>query len=655
MKTKKTGKQWFAVVAAMFFAVVAMAAGAATLGYDSLSLSVDGKRTFLISGEFHYFRVPKGEWRRRLKLLKDVGGNCVATYIPWCIHEPEEGNFLFGDRPERDLDAFLRIVKEEGLMAMVRPGPYQYSELLYAGLPRWLVDGHPEIAFKKEDGTPLAAGAVEYNHPVFLEKARRYFRAVADVIRSHLSANGGPIVLVQLDNELTGFHVWSGASKTRGYFEDAADYLATLRSWLAEDGIPGPYCHNAGCADMAGYYEPCVRKLGTDGFLMGYDHYYSLNQFTESPTSDYFFRAIYACDIMRSYGYPPVGFEIQGGTIGDIAPILKEDLLACHMANLAAGLKGINYYVFTGGPNFPGTGSMADVYDYSAPVHADGKLNSTYESLRTFGAFLKSHPELLDATRASSVQIGLEWPNAADFAPMHKEFQDKGMFYSLMQTPYHPQYVLLDRGFDRSKPLVLAGVSSMSAAMQRKVADFVLAGGKLLVAPDFPRIDHDGKPCTILAEAVGAPESVPDMVDVLRHPVCVADDVRVYGLKPQRRFDAMPPKARATLRSEDGVNVYGCCWKCGEGRVSQFGAIWTAMFFRQAEMAGRLVVELGAESIAASSNRNIFVTAYRLKDGRTGVFAVNLHSSPQETIVTLPSGTSHTFRLDAMQVDYSIL
>ena len=647
-----SGNMWRMGMLAFLCAMACFSADAASLGYDDLSLKVDGRRTFLISGEFHYFRVPKAEWRRRLRLLKDVGGTCVATYIPWCIHEPEEGKILFGDRPERDLDAFLKLVKEEGMMAIVRPGPYQYSELVYAGLPRWLVEGYPEIAFKKKDGTPLRTGAVEYNHPLFLEKARRYFKAVADVIRPHMAENGGPVVLVQLDNELMGFHVWSGAPKERDFFEDAADYLVTLRRWLEEYGIHGPYCHNAGCAAMSGYYEPCVKKLGTDGFLMGYDHYYSLNQFATSPNVDYFFLAIYACDMMRSYGYPPVGFEIQSGTIGDFAPVLKEDLLACHMSNLAAGLKGINYYVFTGGPNFPGTGSMADIYDYSAPVHADGTLNATYESVKSFGEFVKEHAELLEAIRETSVQVGLEWPNAADCAPVDKKFLRYGMFYSLMQTPYHPQCVLLDRGFDPAKPLVLAGTTSMSAAMQRKVADFVLAGGRLLVAPDFPRIDHEGKPCTILADAVSAPVATPDAVDVFRHPVCVADGVRVFGLKPQQRFDALSPDVKDILRSEDGASVYGCSWKCGEGRVSWLGATWTAQFFLQAEMVGRLVAGLGAKPVAVSSNRNVFVTVYRLKDGKTGVFALNLHSSPQETTVTLPTGATHLFRLGAMEVGY---
>lgn len=49
------------------------------------------------------------------------------------------------------------------------------------------------------------------------------------------------------------------------------------------------------------------------------------------------------------------------------------------MANLALGLKGVNYYVYTGGPNFPNTGTTCDIYDYNAHVHADGSLNETYD------------------------------------------------------------------------------------------------------------------------------------------------------------------------------------------------------------------------------------------------------------------------------------
>ena len=96
-----------------------------TLSFDFQSLILNGERRFLFSGEMHYFRVPRADWRRRMRLWKESGGNFIATYVPWLIHEPEEGTILFGDRSERDLAGFLETAAEEGLPVMLRPGPYQ--------------------------------------------------------------------------------------------------------------------------------------------------------------------------------------------------------------------------------------------------------------------------------------------------------------------------------------------------------------------------------------------------------------------------------------------------------------------------------------------------------------------------------------------------
>lgn len=48
---------------------------------------LNGKPTFLYSGEFQYFRVPRKDWKTRLALFKEAGGNCIATYTPWLLHE----------------------------------------------------------------------------------------------------------------------------------------------------------------------------------------------------------------------------------------------------------------------------------------------------------------------------------------------------------------------------------------------------------------------------------------------------------------------------------------------------------------------------------------------------------------------------------------
>ena len=627
------------------------------LSWDASGIRIDGKREFLISGEIHYFRVPKEAWRARLRQLKAVGGNCVATYVPWCVHEPEEGKFLFGDCPSRDLGAFLRTVEEEGLKAIVRPGPYQYSELVYHGLPRWLVEGHPEIGLKRTDGTPVRLGSVDYNHPYFLAKTRAYFKAVADVIRSHMAADGGCIALVQLDNELTGVHTWYGYGPSVGYYERCADYLVALRGFLREFGIGGPCCHNAGGAMMSTCYAPCVRKLGTADFLMGYDHYYNLgSSFSDcSPSVGYFLAALFACDVMRAYGYPPVGMEIQAGTIGDYPPILREDLLACHMANLAAGLKGINFYVFAGGPNLPGTGNTTDVYDYSAPVAPDGTERPTYASLRAFGAFVRAHPELLEARRLSSVRLGFEWTHFAGCAKLDGQFLKAGVASALLRSSLAFEHFPLDGAVDKSKPLVLAGLGSMSEDAQRKVAAFVRDGGSLLVAPDFPRTDEKGGACTVLADAVGAPAGETLGALPREEPVCRAGEFRIYGLTPCRRFGELPNGGLPALVSEDGGRIYGCRWQAGKGRVSQLGATWSAKFFSQSDMLSRELEALGAKPVVESSNRNVLTTVYRLKDGSLGVFVLNLQSSPQKTVVRAPGGRSRRFVLKAMEVGYGVL
>jgi len=64
--------------------------------FDTRCYRVEGEPIYLYSGEFHYFRVPRRDWVERMRLLKETGGNCVATYVPWLLHEPEEGKFVFG-------------------------------------------------------------------------------------------------------------------------------------------------------------------------------------------------------------------------------------------------------------------------------------------------------------------------------------------------------------------------------------------------------------------------------------------------------------------------------------------------------------------------------------------------------------------------------
>ena len=104
-------------------------------------------------------------------------------------------------------------------------------------------------------------------------------------------------------------------------------------------------------------------------------------------------------------GMPPAVMELPGGSPSDVPPMLPEDLLCCYMIQLAMGVKGLNYYVFTGGPNVPDTGDTTDVYDYAAPIGADGRENPTFEAFKRFTNLMRDKP-LAGRSRARGRRAG---------------------------------------------------------------------------------------------------------------------------------------------------------------------------------------------------------------------------------------------------------
>ena len=65
------------------------------LEFNEKEFFLDGKPFCLAVGDMHYFRtLPKG-WEHRLRLMKHFGLNTVQTYVPWNLHEEEEGKFCF--------------------------------------------------------------------------------------------------------------------------------------------------------------------------------------------------------------------------------------------------------------------------------------------------------------------------------------------------------------------------------------------------------------------------------------------------------------------------------------------------------------------------------------------------------------------------------
>ena len=189
------------------------------------ALRIRGQAKIVLCASVFYFRIPRERWAERLAALRACGYNCVDAYFPWNYHEQSEGQWRFDG--ERDADAFLAAVRDAGLWAVARPGPYICSEWDGGGLPAYLL---------AEEGMRLRD-----NDPVYLRHVSRWFDRILPILRRHQMSEGGPIICVQLENELDFYGC-----------EDPAGYMGALREMAAKHGIVVPLI---ACAGQGGLPE----------------------------------------------------------------------------------------------------------------------------------------------------------------------------------------------------------------------------------------------------------------------------------------------------------------------------------------------------------------------------------------------------------------
>lgn len=165
----------------------------------------------IISGSIHYFRVVPEYWRDRLEKLRLMGCNTVETYVPWNLHEPQEGQFHF--EKGLDLRHFIEIAQEVGLYVILRPAPYICAEWEFGGLPYWLLQD-PKMKLR-------------FSYPNFMAKIQRYFAQLLPQVTDLQIQAGGPIILMQVENEYGGY----GNDKV---------YLRQMAQLMRDNGVTVP-------------------------------------------------------------------------------------------------------------------------------------------------------------------------------------------------------------------------------------------------------------------------------------------------------------------------------------------------------------------------------------------------------------------------------
>ncbi|MDE6450126.1 MAG: beta-galactosidase, partial [Muribaculaceae bacterium] len=170
---------------------------------------LDDKPFIVKAAELHYPRIPRPYWEHRIKQCKALGMNTVCLYVFWNAHEPQPGVFDFTG--QNDLAEFIRLCDKNGMKVILRPGPYVCAEWEMGGLPWWLL--------KKKDI------ALRENDPYFLERVRIFEDAVASQVSGLTVDKGGPIIMIQVENEY-------------GAYGENKEYVSNIRD-MVRANYPG--------------------------------------------------------------------------------------------------------------------------------------------------------------------------------------------------------------------------------------------------------------------------------------------------------------------------------------------------------------------------------------------------------------------------------
>ncbi|XP_003744556.1 beta-galactosidase [Galendromus occidentalis] len=339
------------LVIAVFVCSAAARAPEFVVDYDNNCFSRDGKPFQMISGSLHYFNVPEQLWEDRLLAMRNCGVNTVQTYVEWRTLEPRNNVFDFTGR--NNITRFIKIAQKVGLLVNLRPGPYICSEREMGGLPWWLMQVNPRMKIRTNDAEYMS----------FVE---RYWRKLLPLLRPLLYSRGGPIILVQIENEY-GSYSACDFSYTAALRDLAMSLLGENVVYYSTDG------------DRDGDLK-CGKNEGV----------FTTVDF--GVTSDV--KSSFAAQRRHQMKGPLVNSEYYTGWLdhwGGIHETVPTAAVVRSLDEMLAMNASVNMYMFHGGTNFGfDNGANLDsvyqpcptTYDYDAPLTEAGDPTEKYFAIK---------------------------------------------------------------------------------------------------------------------------------------------------------------------------------------------------------------------------------------------------------------------------------
>jgi hypothetical protein len=331
--------------------------------YDAHCFTINGRDTFLHGGAFHYPRCPQSLWRDRLLKFKRAGFNTVESYVFWNYHEQQEGHANL-----TELESFIQLVKEMGFFLIARIGPYACAEWDVGGFPNWVTARQ----------FPLRS-----DNPESIKTSQHWYNLVLPVISKYQITTGGPIILMQVENE---YNFWKGVDD-----EHKRAYITALAqmAWRGGINIPLITCWTAQARENS--YPDMARIADFCNF------YPRWNITKEVPPR--------LAKLRSEEPSSPGGVtELQGGWFSKFGGKLSVDQEGVGPAQIGPLTKTVieqgatfyAYYMGFGGTNFEWAAKdLTTTYDYAAPIREPGGLWGKYYEARGISQSLGMFGELL--------------------------------------------------------------------------------------------------------------------------------------------------------------------------------------------------------------------------------------------------------------------
>lgn len=337
--------------------------------FDKNSLIVDGKRVFIRSGAFHYFRTPGVELAKdRFMKLKAGGYNTVDIYFNANYHSETENEYDFSDI--KNIKKVLQAAKEVGLYVIARPGPFINAEVNAGGLPFWLL--------KDKDVIPRNRIGSEYHYsPKYMEFISHWYDQIIPVINEFDN-----IILFQIENE---------------YATDEMDegYMKELYQMARDRGITCPIFHNdaynAGLwADLVDIYACDIYPYINPNQNWKQDHFCfdTLDNLEEMVRCFKDNAPIFIAEMQGGWfdKWDGIGYKAMREALGD------EHINIMTKTAISQGVTIFNHYMAIGGTSWNNLAcdEVYTSYDFCSGIDEYGNIQPNFYKAKEINYFLNS-------------------------------------------------------------------------------------------------------------------------------------------------------------------------------------------------------------------------------------------------------------------------